>query len=174
MHARHLLAVAALSMASLAAHAHEFRIADIRIGHPYARATVPGQMAGGAYVTLENNGKTADRLIGASVAATAAERTEIHTMAMEGSVMKMREVKDIALPPGARVAMKPGDGFHFMLMGLKAPLKEGDKLPMTLSFEKAGKVEVMIHVEGRSGAQHQHGGAAAPKASAHAHGEHRH
>jgi copper(I)-binding protein len=67
-------------------------------------------------------------------------------MAMDGDVMTMREVDAVDLGAGQTVEFKPG-GFHLMLMGLKAPLKLGDKFPMTLRFEKAGSVEVMVHVE---------------------------
>ncbi len=141
-----LLSLSACALlASLPASAHEFTLGKIRIGHPYARSTAPGQSAGAAYLKLENTGSEADRLRSASCAE--AEHVELHTMEMSGDVMKMRQIDDIPLPPGAKVEMKPGSGTHLMLMGLKAPLKVGQKFPLQLEFEKAGKVEVMIHVE---------------------------
>jgi copper(I)-binding protein len=71
----------------------------------------------------------------------------MHTMSMDGNVMKMREVSSIELKPSVKVSMKPGDGYHIMLIGLKQPLKIGDKFPLTLTFEKAGKAEVTVWVE---------------------------
>jgi periplasmic copper chaperone A len=145
MQLRSLVSLLALIAASAPALAHDYQAGEVRIDHPYARATVPGQPSGAAYLTLENRGKTADRLIGTD--SPVAKKTEIHTMSMEGNVMKMRQVDGIELAPAATIAMKPGDGYHIMLLGLKQPLKVGDKLPLTLTFEKAGKVELSVFVE---------------------------
>lgn len=130
---------------SAAAIAHDYNIGNIYIDHPYARATVPGQPSGAAYLTLENKGSHADALI--SVTSPIAQSVEIHTMSMSGNVMRMREVDSIELKPKEKVVMLPGDGYHLMLTGLKAPLKAGDKLPLILTFKKAGKVETSIRVE---------------------------
>lgn len=138
----------AMSLAALlvtgSAFAHGFAVGDLKIGHPWARPTVQGQMAGGGFLKIENTGKTADRLVSGSTAAS--ERLELHTMVMEGDVMKMRQVDGIDIPPGATVELKPGS-LHMMFMGLKAPLKEGDKVPVKLKFEKAGEVTVEVWVE---------------------------
>lgn len=129
-----------------AALAHEYRVGDIHIDHPYARATMPGQTSGGAYFTLENKGKQGDALISAQ--SPAAKSVEIHSMSMTAdNVMRMREVSSIELKPQEKIVMQPGDGYHIMLLGLKAPLKAGDKLPLTLTFKKVGKVETSIFVE---------------------------
>lgn len=128
-----------------AALAHEYKAGEITIAHPHARATVPGQPAAAAYIGLDNGGKTSDKLLGAS--SPMAKSVEIHTMSMDNNVMRMREVKAIDITPGAKIAMKPGDGYHLMMLGLKEPLKVGDKFPMTLVFEKAGSVEVSISVD---------------------------
>jgi copper(I)-binding protein len=141
---------AGAAFATLAAQAHEFKVGNIRIGHPYARATTPAQKNGGAYLSLENAGAD-DKLMSAD-AATVAGSTEIHQMAMEGDVMRMHRVDSVALPKGKPVVLKPG-AYHVMLVDLKAPLKEGDKFPMTLKFEKAGEVTVMVNVE-KPGADH--------------------
>ena len=140
---RRLMCAATLMLASLAASAHSYKVGSIGIDDPRARPTVTGQQVGGAYMTLVNKG-AADRLLSATTAVAAA--VQMHTMAMDGDVMTMREVDAVDLPAGQKVEFKPG-GFHLMLMGLKAPLKLGDKFPMTLRFEKAGHVEVMVHVE---------------------------
>lgn len=134
---------AALGAAALAAQAHEFKVGKIDIGHPYARATVPGQPAGGGFLKLENKGD-ADRLLSAS--AGVAGSVELHSMSMEGNVMRMRQVDSIVLPAGKTVELKPG-GLHIMFIGLKAPLKAGDSFPMKLKFEKAGEVTVDVKVE---------------------------
>jgi periplasmic copper chaperone A len=139
------LIIAATLMASALAQAQDYKVGDLRIDHPRARPTVASQQSGGAYLTIENTGNTTDKLIGAS--STVAKSVEIHTMAMEGNIMRMREVPNIEIKPAATIAMQPGGGYHLMLLGLKQPLKVGDKFPMTLTFEKAGKVEVSVLVE---------------------------
>jgi len=136
------IVTALLSPLAQAQHAHD---ASVQIHQGYARATAPGQTSGGAYITLENSGKTGDALIAAR--SPAAKSMEIHTMSMEGNIMRMREVPRIDLAGGQKVAMEPGKGYHLMLMGLNAPLKTGDKIPVTLTFEKAGKIETTLDVK---------------------------
>src|SRR4051812_10908340 len=104
--------------------AHEFKLGDIQIVHPFARATVPGQSSGSAYLKLENKGKTDDKLIG--VQSAIANSVELHEMQMSGDVMKMREVKDVDIKAEKTVNMQPGGGYHVMLIGLKQPLKPGE------------------------------------------------
>lgn len=134
---------------SISAYAQEYDLGSLHISHPYARATVPGQPGGGAFLSIENKGKEVDKLIG--VSSSVAKSTEIHTMSMDGNVMKMREVGEIDLPPASTVDMKPGHGYHIMLIGLNRPLKTGDKFPLTLTFRKAGKIEVSVVVTDLSG-----------------------
>ena len=122
--------------------ARDVKLGAIAIGHPYARATVAGQPTGGGYLTLENKGGD-DRLLSATVGVSGA--VELHSMSMDGDVMRMRQVDAIALPAGQTVELKPG-GLHIMFVGLKAPLKAGDRFPMKLKFEKAGEVTVEVTV----------------------------
>ncbi len=143
LNTQRLIAAFALSAATLTASAHSYKLGDIDIGHPYTRPTREGQQVGGGYLKLANKG-VADRLV--SAASPAAASVEIHSMSMEGDVMKMRQVDAIDLPTGATVLLQPG-GYHLMLMGLKAPLKAGDKIPLTLKFERAGEVVVTVNVE---------------------------
>ena len=152
---RSLFAGLALAAAQLAAHAHGFQLGAIAIGHPWARATVPGQPGGAGYLSLDNRGPAADRLL--SARAAVAERVELHEMWMEGDVMRMRQRDAIAVPAGAKVEFRPG-GAHLMLIGLKAPLKTGEKFPLVLTFEKAGTVEVVVNVEAAGGAEPGHAG----------------
>jgi copper(I)-binding protein len=130
-----------------AAHAHGGHAGDVEITHPFATPTPPGAVNGAAYIaTLENTGKQPDRLV--RVSTPVAQRAEMHTMTLDASgVMRMREVSEIAVTPAAPVKMRPGEGFHFMLMGLKQPLKEGDSFPLTLEFERGGKAEVKVVVQ---------------------------
>jgi copper(I)-binding protein len=144
------------TLITASAYAHEFKLGDIQIDHPYARATVAQQTSGGAYFGLENKGKQDDKLI--KVSSSVAKSVEIHTMEMAGDVMKMREVDQIELKAGSKISMKPGGGYHIMLIGLNQTLAAGDKFSMTLQFEKAGKIDVVVVVEAATPApmEHQH------------------
>lgn len=141
------LAGLVLSASCFVAHAHSFKLGEITIDHPYARTTAAGQASGGGYLKLENKGVD-DKLLSAS--ADVAASVELHSMSMEGDVMRMRQVDGIALPKGKTVELKPG-GLHIMFVGLKAPLKDGDKFPLKLKFEKAGEVTVTVNVEAGGG-----------------------
>lgn len=131
--------------------------ATIEVTQAYARATAPGQAAGGGYAHIRNGGTAADRLV--AVQADVARSVELHTMSMDGDVMRMRQVDGIEVPAGQAVELKPG-GLHMMFMGLKAPLKAGDAFPATLTFEKAGEVKVTLKVEAAGARPHMmnHGG----------------
>ncbi|MGE0745366.1 MAG: copper chaperone PCu(A)C [Rhodospirillales bacterium] len=136
-------------------------LGDIKIDQPWARASAGAAKSGAAFVTLRNGGGAADRLTAAS--APIADRTELHTHKKEGDVMRMVEVPAIDLPAGQEVKLAPG-GLHVMFMGLKSPLKAGDKFPLTLTFEKAGKITVEVAVQpitsmgGGDSGGHSHGG----------------
>jgi copper(I)-binding protein len=121
----------------------ETTVGDIRIIEPWARATAGAAMAGAAYMTLNNTGATADRLIEAS--SPMAARTEMHTHIIEGDIMRMRAVESVDLPPGETVEFQPG-GLHVMLIGLKAALQEGESFPLTLNFAEAGATTVEVKV----------------------------
>jgi len=141
---RSLLAAAFLCGISFGAQAQSHKLGQIDIDHPYARSTAPGQPAGGAYLRLQNHGKQDDRLVSASTPAAAG--VQLHTMKMEGDVMRMRQVDAINVPAGKSVVLQPG-GMHLMLIGLKGPLEQGQTIPLTLKFERAGEVNVELHVE---------------------------
>ncbi|GGD94227.1 hypothetical protein GCM10011390_11190 [Aureimonas endophytica] len=139
-----------------ASSAHEFKAGSVEIEHPWSRATPPGAKVGAGYLGLKNEGSAADRLIG--MASPAAERVEIHDMALDNGVMTMRPVTGgLEIPPGKTVTFKPS-GLHLMLIDLKAPLKLGDKVPLTLTFEKGGKVDVYLQVDkmGATGSDDAH------------------
>ena len=109
--------------------------ADVVVKDAWVRGTVPGQRATGAFMKLESSADSA--LVAA--ATPAAKAAEIHTMAEEGGVMKMRAIPSLALPAGKTVELRPG-GYHVMLLDLAQPLKEGDSVPVTLTFvDKSGR-----------------------------------
>ncbi|HEX6860908.1 MAG TPA: copper chaperone PCu(A)C [Caulobacteraceae bacterium] len=134
---------AALAIAAPAL-AHAYKLGALSIGHPWSRPAAAG-MNGVGYLTVTNAGKTADVLL--KIETPIAERTELHESSMAGGVMRMAPLpKGLPIPAGATVALKPG-GAHLMLLKLKQPLKAGDKVPATLVFEKAGRVEVSFAVQ---------------------------
>jgi copper(I)-binding protein len=131
---------------AMPARADEVKAGDLVITQGWSRATPNGAKIGGGYLTIENKGAAADRLIG--VSAEIAGKVEVHEMAMNNGVMTMRALdKGLVIDPGKTVKLAPG-GYHLMMFDLKSPLKQGDKLPVTLQFEKAGKVTVSLDVEG--------------------------
>ncbi|HTO60523.1 MAG TPA: copper chaperone PCu(A)C [Bradyrhizobium sp.] len=125
------------------ASAQEFRSGDIVISNPWSRATPKGSNVGAGYIVIENRGKILDRLLGGSVDAAAS--FEIHDVVVEDGVMRMRELRDVELPPGTSIEAKPG-GRHIMFVGLSHPLAAGEKARGALQFEHAGRVEVEFEV----------------------------
>ena len=146
-----LTAVAAISMA----RGHDIKIGEVVVTSAWARATPPGASVGAAYVTLHNGGGADDRLL--SAASPAARRVAPHLTREENGVAAMRPLGDLVVPAGGTLEMKPG-ATHLMLMGLAAPLKEGDSVPLTLVFEKAGAVTIPLEVApiGADLSGHQH------------------
>lgn len=139
------LAAAVLLCLSVPASAQEFRAGPLTIERAWSRATPPAAKVGAGYLVITNGGAAADRLVSAS--SPAAGRVEVHEMRMDGGVMRMRELaQGLPVPPGATVELKPG-GYHLMLMELPAPLSAGATVPMTLVFERAGRVEIELKVE---------------------------
>ncbi|MHA7774081.1 copper chaperone PCu(A)C [Roseibium sp. M-1] len=154
-HWKSVAAAAALTLVSLSAFAHDYKAGDLTLNHPWTRATPPNAKAGGGFVEIVNSGAEADRLIG--VSSDAAAKVEIHEMAVNDGVMTMRPVEDgVDLPAGETVALKPG-GYHIMFMGISEPFQEGTRVPVVLTFEKAGDVAVELAVE-KMGAKSPDGG----------------
>lgn len=146
---RKAIKVAAFSIAwTLSiANAHDFKIGAIRIDHPYATPNLNGATGAVYFKFIKNDGKSMDQLIGART--TVSESVELHEMTMEGEVMKMRSLSHVNLPVGTNVSFKHGqvNGYHLMLVGMKKPLKDGDRFPVWLQFKQAGEVEVMVWVQ---------------------------
>jgi len=150
-----LLVILTTCLVGSLARAEDVKAGDLVISQAWSRATPNGAKIGSGYFTIENKGTTADRLIG--VSGDISGKIEVHEMSMNNGVMKMRAVDGgLVIDPGKTVKLAPG-GYHLMIMDLKNPLKQGDKVPLTLSFEKAGKVAVTLDVQG-IGAQGPGGG----------------
>lgn len=149
-----ILASIAIGLAAGGAFAHGYTAGDVRIQHPFATPTPPGAKIGAAYfVGLENRGEQADRLLRASSPVAASVELHSGDIGADG-VMRMREPESLPIPPKAILELRPGQGNHLMLMGLKKALVEGDSFPMTLEFERGGKVDVEVKVQ----VSKEHGG----------------
>jgi copper(I)-binding protein len=153
--------LAALAVAIVPfARAAEFKAGSLVIDSPWIRATPGGAKVAGGYMTINNRGAAPDRLIGGSF--PRATRFEVHEMRMEGTVMRMRQLPNgLEIKPQQAVKLAPG-GYHVMFMGLKQPLKQGEKIKGQLVFEKAGTVDIEYVVEAigaqSSGQESGHGG----------------
>ena len=121
---------------------------QITIDAPWARATAPGAAVAGGYMVIRNAGAVPDRLVGASSSVSA--RVQLHVHVQEGGVIQMREVPGYDVPAKGSFELKPG-GAHLMLVDIRQPLKEGDRVPVTLRFEKAGELSAEFRV-GKLGA----------------------
>jgi copper(I)-binding protein len=151
-----------VTLVAAAPNSHAHTASPIMIMQPWARATPPGAPTAAAYLTIMNHGSEPDVLIGGS--SPQADRVDFHQSTVDNGIMKMRPAANgITIPAGGTVELKP-DGYHVMLSGLKAPLRSGTMLPVTLRFAKAGSIEVVFAVEpigargpsGGAATQHQH------------------
>ena len=127
-------------------------LSQVSVEKPWARPTPPSAKLGAGYLTVVNAG-AADRLVGA--ASPAAARVEMHVTVRDGEIMRMREVKEFSLPANGRLELKPA-GAHLMFVELKRPFKQGEKIPVTLKFERAGEMKVELRVSRQAPApEHQ-------------------
>ncbi|SFC01917.1 hypothetical protein SAMN05660443_1164 [Marinospirillum celere] len=142
--------------------AHDFHLADLRLVHPFATPTPPSAQVGAVYFDISNESNTPARLV--SARANIADKVELHDMAMDEGIMKMRQVSQIEIAGKETLKMRPGGGYHLMLIGLQESLTAGDSFPLWLTFEQEGEIRVDVWVEEAS-----EGGAAA---DAHHHHHH--
>jgi copper(I)-binding protein len=146
---RSLLASALLAAASLSAMALAAGAADsISVVDPYVRQAPPGAPATGAFMVIKNSGSKEIKVVKADNPAS--KITELHTHLNEGGMMRMRPVKDIPVPAGGEAVLKPG-GLHVMLIDLKTPLKDGDTVPITLSFDDGSSKKIDVPVKNPMG-----------------------
>lgn len=137
------LLAAVFTLGSAPTFARDYTLKELRIVEPYARATPPGAQTAGVWFRIENRGSDNDVLVG--VASPVADSAELHVMRMEGNLTQMRPVTAIGVPAGATVMLTP-QGYHVMLVGLRKPLAAGAQIPLTLTFAKAGKIEIDVDV----------------------------
>ncbi|UVK50558.1 copper chaperone PCu(A)C [Mesorhizobium sp. AR02] len=147
------LALAIMFVGAQSVLAHEFKVGDLEIGHPWSRATPAGAKVAGGYFTITNNGSTPDRLV--SISSDISDKAELHEMGVKDGVMTMRPVVGgLEIPAGGKVVLGPG-GYHVMFMDLKQPPKQGEMFAATLTFEKAGTVTVEFAVQAMGSAAPQ-------------------
>lgn len=122
--------------------------ADITITEPWARATAPSAETGAIFAVISNSGTTADELTAASVAPSIAAHVEVHAHSKDAKgVMHMAPVASVSIPAGGKIELKPGS-FHIMLFGLAKPLVEGQQIPVTFTFARAGRIEAQALIGG--------------------------
>lgn len=135
--------------------AHEFKVGDLEIAHPWSRAVPTGARVAGGYFVIDNDGSSPDRLI--SVTSEISAKSEVHEMTVKDGVMTMRALENgLEIPAGGSVALEPG-GYHLMFIDLKRQPKKGESFPATLTFEKAGSVTVEFSVEDMATKESAHG-----------------
>jgi len=159
--ASHLLVLCWGLLLAQPAQAHGFAVGDLFVRHPYATPSLAGSQNGAVYFKgIKNAGKETDQLLSAKT--QVADKVEIHEMTMDGDVMKMRPLSSIEIPAGGEVSVAKGNpnGYHLMLLGLKQPLKDGDRFPVWLTFKRSGEVRVEVYVQTpkapAQSEQHQH------------------
>lgn len=135
----------AITLSATLACAHGYKLGNIEIKHPWAKATLAGQPVAGGFMKIVNTGTEPDRLL--TVTSAVSDMIQIHQMKVEDGVMKMGEISGgLEIAPGAAVELKPG-GLHVMFIGIKAPFKEGETVKAMLTFERAGAIEVEFKVD---------------------------
>jgi copper(I)-binding protein len=155
MHRRLFLASPLLLACPAAAQHAPAEAGDLAIARSWTRAAGQGG-TGAGFLAISNRGAAADRLVAAS--SPVARVTELHTHVRDGEVMRMRPVEEVEIPAGQTVTLQPG-GLHLMLIGLNQPLRQGEAVPLTLRFARAGEVRVELVVEAagaRGPAGHRH------------------
>ena len=139
-----IAAAAALTLGAILASATGVSASDVLVMDAYARASVtPVAKAGAVYVSITNQGTTADRLL--AVSSPVASMAMLHRTIKDGDIIRMEEAGPVDLQPKGTLIMEPG-GLHVMLMGLKTPLRQGEVVELTLVFEAAGPVTVKVPV----------------------------
>lgn len=145
------LMLVALLTPALFVQAHEYKVGELQIEHPWSREVPPVSPTAAVYFGVHNHGATADRLL--SAATPAAGRAELHEHVQADGLMKMRHVQAVEIPAKGEVSFAPM-GYHVMLFELKQPLKDGQRFPLTLHFEQAGDVQVEVAVQKDAPAAH--------------------
>jgi len=138
------LLLAVLLSPALFAQAHDYSVGELQIEHPWSREMPPSAPSAAAYFVVHNQGAEADRLLG--VQTPVAGTAELHQVTHADGLMKMQQVSSVEIPAGGAATFAPM-GYHVMLFNLKQSLRDGERFPLTLTFEKAGAVEVEVAVQ---------------------------
>ena len=146
------VAAAFISLLPLSAFAHDYEINGLKVEHPIAKATTETARASAGYLSITNTGETVDHLVGVEADFP---RVMVHDTIVEDGVASMMHMDSIALEPGQTVVFEPG-GLHVMFMGLSEQLIEGQKIPGTLIFENAGRLDIEFNVEHVDSDAHAH------------------
>jgi copper(I)-binding protein len=141
-----LIVLAALLLPACFANAHEYKVGELEIAHPWSQELPPNAPTVAAYFVIHNSGKTADRLLNVDSPISAV--AELHEHVMQGDLMKMQQVPSVDIPAGGNVMFAPM-AYHVMLVNLKdrSLLSDGKRFPLTMHFEKAGDVTVEVSVQ---------------------------
>ncbi|MGE8186748.1 copper chaperone PCu(A)C [Pseudomonas sp. NPDC086278] len=141
-----LIVLAALLLPACFANAHEYKAGELEIAHPWSQELPPNAPTVAAYFVIQNNGKTADRLL--SVDSPIAGEAQLHEHQMQDGLAKMRQVPSVDIPAGGNVTFAPM-AYHVMLIDLKdrSLLTDGKRFPLTMHFEKSGNVTVEVAVQ---------------------------
>ena len=154
MSLRKILLLSALLGAGLPVHAHDYRTGQLHIEHPWSREMPPVAPTAAVYFVVHNNGDQADRLL--RLDTPVAGKAELHEHVHADGVMKMQQVPAVEIPAGGEVRFEPM-GYHVMLFDVKQQAKAGERFPLTLTFEKAGVVELDVAVQKEPpAAEHAH------------------
>jgi copper(I)-binding protein len=145
-----LFATLLLVMSSLAVSAHDFNAGPIYIDHPMIKEAPPNAPVLGGYIMLQNNGTEDDRLVG--IDSDAVEKVELHRTLMTNDIASMVPMTEGLLLPAGEIVWLGDGGTHAMFIKPSALYRDGDEVPATLVFEKAGRIDVMFKVEKRTGA----------------------
>jgi hypothetical protein len=151
-----LTAAIILTLGAIIASATGVNASDVMVMDAFARASAtPMAKSGAAYLTIANRGAAAERLL--SVSSPAANMAEFHEQILNGDVMTMRPAGALQIPANGTLKLSPG-GIHVMLMGLRAPLKQGSTIELTLVFERAGEIKIAVPVGAVAEGEHDHVG----------------
>lgn len=155
LQSRILVPMAAFAALGTSALAQANQSEGLAVHHAWSRETAAGQSVGGGFMTIANRGAAADRLL--SGTSPVAAEVQLHTMTMDGGIMRMRRVEGgIAVPARGTLELKPGS-YHIMFMELKTPFAKDAKVPMTLVFEKAGSIDIQLDVQAMGAMPQGHG-----------------
>ncbi|WP_137820356.1 copper chaperone PCu(A)C [Pseudomonas sp. 2FG] len=147
------LLLSALLTCAWGAPAHEYQAGDLRIEHPWSREMPANAPTAAAYFVVHNQGTSAERLLGADT--PAAGKAELHEHLHQNGLMKMQHVPSVTIPAGGETTFAPM-GYHLMLFNLKRQLRDGERFPLTLHFERTGDVTVEVAVQKEAPAEPKH------------------